>query len=60
MQPVVPDPDVGALVAGAQLHVADAALEAAQVVEQAEALDDHGGAATCKERGEGKNPQCVS
>ena len=53
MQPVVPDPDVGALVAGAQLHVTDAALEAAQVVEQAQALDDHGGPATCEDEEKG-------
>ena len=45
MQPVVPDPDVRALVARSQLDVADATLEAAEVVEQAEGLDDHGSAA---------------
>ncbi len=50
MQPVVPDPDVGALVPRPQLDVADAALEAAEVVEQAKALDYHGGAATWRKR----------
>ncbi len=50
MQPVVPDPDVRALVARPQLDVADAALEAAEVVEQAKALDYHGGAATWETR----------
>ncbi len=46
MELVVPDPDVGAGLSAAELHVADAALEAAEVVEKAEGLDDHGGAAT--------------
>ena len=43
---VVPDADVGAGAAVAELHVADAALEAPQVVEQPQRLDYHGGTAT--------------
>ena len=48
MELVVPDADVGAGAAVAELHVADAALEAPQVVEQPQRLDYHGGTATCE------------
>ena len=50
---VVPDADVGAGVAVAELDVADAALEAPQVVEQPQRLDNHGGTATCEGRRHG-------
>lgn len=43
---VVSDPDVGAHEAIAQLHAAHAALETIYVVEQLQALDDHGSTAT--------------
>jgi len=45
VEPVVPHSDISSLLAVAELDTADAALEAADVVEEAEALDDHGCAA---------------
>ena len=51
VQLVVPDPNVGAHRAVAQLHITHAALEAVDVVEQTETLDYHGRAPTCDQRG---------
>lgn len=48
VQLLVADAHVGAGHAVAQLHAAHAALEAVQVVEQAQALDDHGRTAACE------------
>ena len=48
MELVVPDPDVGAGGAVAQLNVAHATLETTQVVEQTEAFNDHRSAAAWK------------
>lgn len=45
MQLFVPDPYVGAHQAVAQLHAAHATLETLDVIEQLQALDDHGSAA---------------
>lgn len=47
MQLVVSHPDIGSIEAISQLDVADATLEAVDVVEQQKRLDDHGSAATC-------------
>lgn len=48
VQLVVPHPDIGSIEAVAQLDMADAALEAVDVVEQQQRLDDHGSTATCQ------------
>jgi len=46
MQLFVPDPYVGSHQAVAQLHAANATLEALNVIKQLQALNDHGGAST--------------
>jgi len=47
VQLVIPHPDICSIEAISQLDVADAALEAVDVVEEQQRLDDHGSAATC-------------
>lgn len=47
MQLVVPHPDIGSIQAIAQLNMADAALEAVDMVKQQQRLNNHGSASTC-------------